>query len=127
MNHASDAVAPPHAEVVQAGDAIWQRARARSPRCRKSGSVRMAKPATWIRVVAVTMKVVGAVARVRVSGSWSRGCSSRSAFLLRRARAASLSRHAARPGLAQTTGISGVIGGRRGGVLDVTLGSRMSW
>jgi hypothetical protein len=59
MNHASDAVAPPHAEVVQAGDAIWQRARARSPRCRKSGSVRMAKPATWIRVVAVTMKVVG--------------------------------------------------------------------
>jgi hypothetical protein len=67
------------------------------------------------------------VAWVRVSVSWSRGCSSVSAFLLRRARAAGLSRHAARPGLAQTTGISGVIGGRRGGVLDVTPGSRMSW
>ena len=30
MNHASAAVAPPHAEVVQAGDAIWQRAKRRS-------------------------------------------------------------------------------------------------
>ena len=62
-----------------------------------------------------------------VSVSWSRGCSSVSGFLSRRARAAGLSRHAARPGLAQTPGISGVIGGRRGGVLDVTPGSRMSW
>ena len=26
MNHASGAVAPPDAEVVQVGDAIWQRA-----------------------------------------------------------------------------------------------------
>jgi hypothetical protein len=26
MNHASGAVAPPEAEVVQVGDAIWQRA-----------------------------------------------------------------------------------------------------
>ena len=29
MNHASGAVAPPDAEVVQAGDAIWQRAKRR--------------------------------------------------------------------------------------------------
>ena len=29
MNHASGAVAPPDAEVVQVGDAIWQRAERR--------------------------------------------------------------------------------------------------
>ena len=29
MNHASGAVAPPHADMVQAGDAIWQRAKRR--------------------------------------------------------------------------------------------------
>jgi hypothetical protein len=29
MNHASGAVAPPDPEVVQAGDAIWQRAERR--------------------------------------------------------------------------------------------------
>ena len=29
MNHASGAVTPPDAEVVQAGDAVWQRAQRR--------------------------------------------------------------------------------------------------
>jgi hypothetical protein len=37
MNHASGAVAPPHTEVVQAGDAIWQRAKRRSLRGSKTG------------------------------------------------------------------------------------------
>ena len=29
MDHASDAVAPPETEVVQVGDAVWQRAQRR--------------------------------------------------------------------------------------------------
>ena len=43
MDHASDAVAPPDADVVQVGDAIWQRAQRRG----------LAQGAVWpVRVVA---------------------------------------------------------------------------